>query len=113
MSEKTYTAAEVAELLAQERAKASKNGAKREVRIFVNSGTFKPTSGKRKGVDTPFSHISIEGNFYPAKLSFAAAEAVLSNLDALKAALKDRPKVEAPSALTTADQSAPRLVTRS
>ncbi len=96
MSEKTYTAAEVAELLAQERAKA-RTGSNREVKIYVNAGTFKPKSGQRKGVDTPFAHIAIEGNFYPAKLSFAAAEAVLANLDSLRAALAARPKVEVPT----------------
>lgn len=105
MSEKTYTAAEVAALLAAERAKAS--SAAKTFRCYVKSGTFKPTAGKRKGLETPFSHIAIEGNFYPAKLSFAAAEAILANPEVLRAALDSR--TAAPSFDETGEQETPAL----
>ncbi len=106
MSEKLYTAAEVAEMIAREKAKSTSN---KPVRIYVDSGVFKPTSGKNKGIETPFSHIKIEGNFFPAKLSFAAAEAVLANIEALKAAVKDRGVVKE---TTTVDPLAPRLAAK-
>ena len=101
MSEKLYTAAEVAKMIADERAKLV---SKKAVKIYADSGTFKPTSGPKKGIETPFANVKIEGDFYPAKLSFAAAEAVLANIEALKAAV-----AEGRNPKPVADPNAPRL----
>lgn len=107
--EKTYTAAEVAALLAEERAKRLVVTGEKPVTFKINAGTFVPKTGANKGKETPFAHVRIEGNFYPAKLSFAAAEAILANIDGLKAVLAERTKPEAPKV----DPLAPRLAARS
>lgn len=74
MSEKLYTAAEVAALIAAERAKTA-----RPVTISRKSGVNK--AGK------PFSGIEVKGDFYPVYLSESAAKAILDNVGLLKDAL--------------------------
>ena len=100
MSEKTYTAAEVAVMIAA--AKAEKSD--KAVKFSANSGVFKD----RKGVERPFANIKVEGNFYPTSLSYSAAEAILANLETFKAVVASKPKVEAPKPVLTSGGE-PRL----
>jgi len=105
MSEKTYTAAEVAILIAEAKAKASTKG----VKFSANSGTFTTKKGETK----PFANIRVEGNFYPATVSYSVAEAILAHLDEFKAIVNAKPKVEAPVAPLSNGSLAPRLGAKS
>lgn len=99
MSDKLYTAAEVAALIAAERAKTH-----RAVTISRKSGVNK--AGK------PFSGIEVKGDFFPVYLSENAAKGILDNIEALREALLSPiptapVKSEASNALS--NDTAPRL----
>lgn len=74
MTEKTYTAAEVAALLEAERAKSNK-----AITVSLKSGTRK--DGK------PFSGVEVKGDFFPVYLSRTAAKAVAENASQILALL--------------------------
>ena len=103
MTEKLYTAAEVAEMIAAEKAKLS---AGKAVRFVRRSGTTK--AGK------PFSGVQMTGDFFPVYLSIGAATALVANIDGLKAALAEptpvaQAKVEGSS---LSNSQVPRLVAK-
>ena len=95
MTEKTYTAAEVAILLEAERAKSTK-ATKVAWKVGVSAKTQKAYEG-----------IQVSGDFFPVYLTPKAAKAILSVSAAIEALLKEGPpKGETKSAV---DPLAPRI----
>jgi hypothetical protein len=96
MTEKTYTAAEVAILLEAERAKSAK-----PVKVAWKVGESKKTGKAYEG-------IQVSGDFFPVYLTPKAAKAILSVSETILALLAEGPPKDEPEA-PEADPLAPRI----